>query len=397
MILLTGSLDTKAAEFAHLRDALRARGADVLLVDVGTSGTPGIDAEVPREEVARAGSVELGERDRAERAPVLAGMAEGLRQIVLERAGELTGALTVGGSGAVSLAAPAFAALPLGMPKLIVTTMAQVAAEATAGSDVVVVPSPVDFAGLNSLTRPVLDRAAAMVAAAAAVPPEQAGSHAVAITMFGVTTTAAAEAARVLEAAGYEPVAFHANGAGGRIMERLVDEGRIAAVLDLTTTELADELLGGKASAGEDRLGATARTGIPQVVSVGALDMANFGPVETVPTSLASRTISRHGPHDTLVRTDAADSAQLGAVLARKVAAATGLVAVVLPEGGVSSLSAAGGAFEDEAAERALLGALVEGLPSSVDVLRTGLPLDTEHFGRIAAEQLLALLERTTR
>ncbi|KRB36647.1 Tm-1-like ATP-binding domain-containing protein [Microbacterium sp. Root180] len=392
MILLAGSFDTKAAEFAHLRDVLVARGEQVLLVDVGTSGVPGLVADVTREAIARAGDVTLGDRDRADRAPVLAGMAEGLRRLALERADDLTGAVAVGGSGAVALAAPAFVALPLGMPKLLLTTMAEVAAQATSGSDVIVVPSPVDFAGLNGLTRLVLDRAAAMVSAAAAVPEPREGGRTVAVTMFGVTTTAATEAARVLASAGWEPVAFHANGAGGRTVERLVRDGRIAAVLDLTTTELADELLGGKATAGPDRLGAAARAGIPQVVSVGALDIANFGPPDTVPARLRSRTMSQHGPLDTLVRTNSEDGVRLGEILAEKLTAATGPTTVVLPEGGFSSLGAAGGAFADADADAALVQSLVTRLSENIRVVHAGVPLDTADFGRIAAQELLALL-----
>lgn len=392
MILLAGSLDTKWAEFGHLRDVLQERGDQVLLVDVGTAGDPGITADVTREEVAKAGGVELKTRDRADRGPLLASMAEGLRRIVSEQVEVLTAAVSIGGSGAVTLAAPAFAALPLGLPKLIVTTMAQGAAEATAGSDVVIVPSPVDFAGLNGLTRGVLDRVAAMVAAAARVPAPAGGARAVGITMFGVTTTAATAAADVLARAGWEPIVFHANGAGGRTMERLIEEGRLAAVLDLTTTELADELLGGKASAGPDRLRAAARTGVPQVVSVGALDIANFGPPESVPPSLASRAISQHGPLDTLVRTDRDDGLRLGAVLAERLTEATGPVAVVLPQGGFSSLGSTGEVFEDADADAALIDALVSALPERIPVLRTATALDTVEFGRIAAEELLRLL-----
>ena len=346
---------------------------------------------------AAAGTTVAGLRDLGDRSAVLEAMAGGLRAVLgdLVAAGEVAGAAGMGGSGAVTLLAPGWRALPLGMPKIVLTTMTSTAAEVFAGTDVQVMPTLVDVSGLNSYTRGLLARVAATVTAQVGAPvPEASSTPMVAATMFGVTTKGVSAASAALEKAGFDVLTFHANGAGGRAMESMAGQGLFRGVLDLTTTELADELLGGKATAGPSRVEAAGRAGVPQVVSVGALDIANFGPPGTIPAALASRLVYRHGPLDTLVRTSAEDCRALGALLARKLAAAQGAVTVLLPSGGSSSLAEAGRPFWDETAESALVGALVEGLPDGVRVVRVDAPLDSVEFGRRAAAELMMLMER---
>jgi uncharacterized protein (UPF0261 family) len=394
-IVLAGALDTKGAEYAFLAEELRRAGADVLLVDVGVRGEPTVVPDIAREEVAAAAGERAGGGGSGSRAAALARMADGLRAVIarLHAEGRVDGALGMGGSGALALLAPAFRELPLGVPKIVVTTMAGDAREVVGASDLLLVPAVVDIAGLNSFTRGVLARAAALLLAGFAHPvPVPGGAPLVAASMFGVTTRGVDAARRVLEGRGYEVLVFHANGAGGRVLESLAAAGVLAGVLDLTTTELADELLGGKASAGPDRLTAAGRRGLPQVVSVGALDIANFGAPETLPAHWAGRVQYRHGPVDTLLRTTPEECAELGRTLGRRLAAATGPVRVLLPTGGISALSVPGGPFHDPAADAALRAALVAELPADA-VEDVPAALDTEEFGERAAGALLALLQ----
>ncbi len=430
-IVLAGSLDTKGREYAFLAAELRRAGLTPVLVDVGVGGaaaarepgaTGAVDlvADVTREMVAEAAGMTLDQvRGLGDRSAILEAMARGLCNVLAAMQGAhgahgvddatgaeglagadrlagvegLAGAVGMGGSGAVTLLAPAWRSLPPGMPKLLLTTMTSTAAQAFEGTDVQVLPSLVDVSGLNPYTRGLLSRVAATVAAQAGVPvPEASSTPMVAATMFGVTTKGVTAASAALERAGFDVLTFHANGAGGRAMESMAGQGVFRGVLDLTTTELADELLGGKATAGPDRLEAAGLAGVPQVVSIGALDVANFGSPGTIPQAVGARRTYRHGPLDTLVRTSAEDCRALGALLARKLARARGSVTVVLPSGGSSSLAEAGRPFWDEGAESALVEALVRGLPDHVRVVRVGAPLDSEEFGRRAAAELLKLM-----
>jgi uncharacterized protein (UPF0261 family) len=393
-IVLAGALDTKGAEYAFVADELRRAGADVAIVDVGTRGEPQIRPDITREQVVAAAGGDLDEP--ASRGAALERMAVGLTAVLAERraAGEVDAVMGMGGSGALALLAPAFRRLPLGVPKIVVTTMVGDAREAVGASDLLLVPAIVDVAGLNSFSRGVLARAAAMLLAGIAHPiPAAGGAPLVAASMFGVTTRGVDAARELLERHGYEVLVFHANGAGGRVLESLADAGALAGVLDLTTTELADDLLGGKASAGPDRLLAAGRRGIPQVVSVGALDIANFGGPETVPAQWADRVQYRHGPSDTLLRTTPQECAQLGRALGARLAAATGPVRVLLPTGGISALAEPGGPFHDPVADDALLAAVRAELPGDA-VEDVAAPLNSTEFGERAATALLTMLPR---
>jgi uncharacterized protein (UPF0261 family) len=405
-VVLVGTLDTKGEEYGWLRRQLEDAGCSVVAVDVGSfsgerDGGPAV--EISAAEVAARSDVDvaplLAARDRG---GVMDAMGRGAAVVVRElyERGELHAFLAVGGSSGSSVAAPAMQALPVGVPKLLVSTMASGDVSPYVGqSDVTLMYSVVDISGLNSISRAVLGNAAA-AAAGMALAYERRSRQArpdeapvVAATMFGLTTPAVDEARARLTELGYEVLVFHATGAGGRAMEGLADAGLLSGVLDLTTTELADDLVGGVLTAGPHRLEGAGRRGIPQVVSVGALDMVNFGGRETVPERFADRQFLVHNPTVTLMRTTAGEMAELGRRIAAKVGAATGPVEVLLPVGGVSGIDVPGGPFADDAADAALFASVREGLAGTdVPVTDWDGAINDPGFGRLAAERLHALI-----
>lgn len=402
-VALLGTFDTKQVEYRWLRDRLVEAGCDVLGVDVGPFSDGGGLADVPAAEVAEAAGTTLDElRARDDRGPAMTAMGAGAAAVVsrLYEQGRLDGVLAVGGSGGSSVASVAMRALPVGVPKLLVSTMASGDVRPYVGDvDVTLMYSVVDVSGVNSVSRMVLGNAAAAVAGMAAAherrrrEPAADDRPVVAATMFGLTTPAVDEARAVLTDLGYEVLVFHATGAGGRAMESLVTSGLVDGVLDLTTTELADDLVGGVLTAGPDRLEAAGRKGVPQVVSVGALDMVNFGPRETVPERFADRKFLVHNPTVTLMRTTADEMATLGQRIAGKLAAATGPTEVFLPLRGVSGIDTEGGQFEDTAADAACLEAIRDGLAgTNVTVHQMDKHINDEGFGRAAAEALHRLI-----
>ncbi|GAA4308357.1 Tm-1-like ATP-binding domain-containing protein [Actinomadura luteofluorescens] len=399
-VVLAGALDTKGVEYAYVRDLLAGAGLRPLLVDAGVRGEPQIRPDVSRSEVVRAAGREPTDLAAlATRAEALAAMAEGVAALLgsLRDAGEVDAAFGMGGSGALSVLAPGFRSLPLGVPKMIVTTMASGDTRPHVGaSDLLLVPSIVDIAGLNTVSRFVLERSVAMLAAQLGRPVPSAtggdGKPMVAASMFGVTTAGVSRACRVLESRGLDVLVFHANGLGGRTLESLAEDGWLSGVLDLTTTELADDLAGGVASAGPGRLVAAGRRGTPQVVSTGALDVVNFGAPETVPEAYRGRRLYSHNATATLMRTDPREAAVLGERLGAKLSAARGPVALLLPTGGTSALSEPGGPFHWPEADAALERALLESLASHVTVERSLVALNTPAFGEQAAQLLLSRL-----
>lgn len=369
-VVLVGTLDTKGAEYAWLRERLREYGSDTLLIDTGIlpppAQTPAPD--VPADTVARAAGHDLAKlRGAGERGAAVAAMADGVTEVVLDlhRQGKLHAVLAAGGSGGSSIAAQAMRALPIGVPKVLVSTMAGGDVSPYVGSsDITLMYSVVDISGINAVSRQVLGNAAAATAGMARRYERNhdelagRGRKVVAATMFGVTTPAIDAARARLDALGYEVLVFHATGAGGRAVEKLASDGLLDGVLDLTTTELADELVGGVLSAGPDRLTAAGRAGIPQVVAPGALDMVNFGPASTVPPHFADRTLLVHNPTVTLMRTTAEEMTELGTALGHKLAAARGPVEFFWPLRGVSAVDTECGPFSDPAADEAGLSAL---------------------------------------
>jgi uncharacterized protein (UPF0261 family) len=402
-VALLGTFDTKQVEYSWLRERLREAGCDVLGVDVGTFSDGAGLADVTAAEVAAAAGADLEElRARDDRGAAMEAMGAGAAAVVtsLYQEGRLDGVLAVGGSGGSSVAGRAMRALPVGVPKLLVSTMASGDVRPYVGDvDVTLMYSVVDVSGVNSVSRLVLGNAAAAIAGMAAAHGRRRSEQApgdkpvVAATMFGLTTPAVDEARAVLTDLGYEVLVFHATGAGGRAMESLVASGLVDGVLDLTTTELADDLVGGVLTAGPDRLAAAGRAGVPQVVSVGALDMVNFGPRETVPERFADRKFLVHNPTVTLMRTTAEEMGELGRRIAAKVASATGPAEVFLPLRGVSGIDTRGGQFEDTEADAACLAAIRDGLAgSAVAVHEVDKHINDEGFGRAAAEALHRLI-----
>lgn len=376
-VVILGTLDTKGAELRFLRDAIAARGVPTLLVDTGILGTPAFTPDIDRRAVAAAAGTTIAALAAAgDRGQAVTVMAEGAARLAVElyARGELGGIVAIGGSGNAAIASAAMRALPIGVPKLLATTVAAGDTRPYVGTtDITMMYSVVDISGLNRLSRRILRNAAGAIAGmvAAGVPDPQGGTDRplVAASMFGVTTPCVTAAREALEALGYEVLVFHATGVGGRSMESLVRDGFITGVLDVTTTELADEVAGGSLSAGPDRLEAAGAAGIPQVVSLGALDMANFGPLESVPARFEGRLLHRHNAAVTLMRTTPHENAEIGRLIAAKLNRAHGPVTLVVPLRGVSSMDVAGGAFHDPEADGALFAALREGLEPRVDLL----------------------------
>lgn len=408
-VVLVGTLDTKGVEYGWLRERLLRAGVEVVLVDTGIMGEPRVPADVPREEVARAAGTELSRlRTAADRGAAVTTMAEGAEAALLRlhAEGRLHGVLAIGGSGGTSIATRAMRALPLGVPKVMVSSMASGdVAPYVGSSDLTMMYSVVDIAGINSVSAPVLANAAEAVAgmakafARAALDrsrPVRLGSGArplVAASMAGVTTTGVDAARERLTELGYEVLVFHASGSGGRTLEQLAGQGIFAGVLDLTLGELADDLCGGILTAGPDRLSAAGRAGIPQVVSPGALDMVKFGPLETLPERARYRRVRIHNPSITVIRTTEAECAELGRRVAAKLRAATGPTAVCLPLRGLSTLGAPGGPYQDPEADAALFAELREGLRGSAARLYDyDTHVNDPAFGRAAADRLHTMI-----
>jgi uncharacterized protein (UPF0261 family) len=402
-VVIVGTLDTKGAEIGFARDVIEAQGIDTHLVDVGVMGEPTISPDTPASAVATAAGRTLEElRENADRGEAMEAMGEGARAVTerLHDEGTLDGILGLGGSGNTSIATTAMRALPVGVPKFMVSTMASGDTEPYVGSrDIAMLYSVADIEGLNQLSRTVIANAAlAMVGMVSNDPDvEVEDKPTIGITMFGVTTPCVKTARASLEDRGYETIVFHATGTGGRAMEQLIREGIIDGVLDVTTTEWADELVGGVLNAGPERLDAAGEVGIPQVVSTGALDMVNFGPRDSVPEEFEGRRFHVHNPQVTLMRTTADETAELGRIIAEKLNAATGPTALALPLGGVSMLDAEGEDFWDPEADAALFDALRAGVSDDVEVLEFDTDINDDRFAEALAETLHEYMQATGR
>ena len=394
-VMLLGTLDTKGAEYAYLRDRVRAAGCDVLLVDCGVMGTSPL-ADVSADDVAAAAGVDRAALAAAgDRGPAVAAMTRGAVETVrrLYAEGRFDAILGLGGSGGSSLVSAAMQALPIGVPKLLVSTMASGDTRPYVGTaDIAMLYPVVDIAGINVISERILGNAAAaaagMARAAEGFVPQGGERPLIGATMFGVTTACVTTAREWLEAHGYEVLVFHATGSGGRSMEALMKAGFITGALDVTTTELADELVGGVLSAGPDRLEMAGSLGIPQVVSLGALDMCNFGPRDTVPARFGDRNLYVHNATVTLMRTTEEECAELGRVIARKLNAARGPLTVFIPLGGISMIAVPGAPFYDAAADAALVRELKAGLRPDVEVVEMATDINDPAFGTAMAQRL---------
>ncbi|WP_086819716.1 Tm-1-like ATP-binding domain-containing protein [Allokutzneria sp. NRRL B-24872] len=403
-VVLVGTLDTKGEEYAWLAERVRAGGCATVLVDTGVLGEPATTPDVTAVQVAEAAGADLAElRAAGDRGAAMATMARGAAVITarLHAEGRLHAVAGIGGSGGSAVASAAMRELPVGVPKLLVSTMASGDTSPYVGAvDVTMMYSVVDVAGINRISELVLGNAAAAVSSMAnahQLARQRGGASGrplVGASMFGVTTPAVDEARRVLDELGYEVLVFHATGSGGRSMEALAASGLLSGVLDLTTTELADDLVGGVLSAGPHRLEAAGRADVPQVVSVGALDMVNFGPAETVPERFAERTLYVHNDTVTLMRTTGEESAELGGRIAAKLAAATGPTALFLPLRGVSAIDAEGMPFHDPEADAALFAALRAGVSGSpVELIERDEHINDAAFAAAMAHRLHELIQ----
>jgi uncharacterized protein (UPF0261 family) len=402
-VYVLATLDTKGAEGAFVREQLLQLGIDARLVDTGCKASH-VAADVSRQELLDA----LPDREPApqqtdDRGAAVSVSANAAAAWIRQRydAGQLGGVLAIGGSAGTTIGTAAMRALPLGVPKLMVSTLASGQVRHYVGDkDIFMLNSVVDLSGLNRVTRRVLAEAACAMAGMITFG-NQAGANegssderdrpVVAATMFGVTTPCVEEARLVLEADGYEVLVFHATGNGGQAMESLIEDGLVAGVLDITTTELADELVGGVLSAGPRRLTAAARCGVPQVVSLGATDMVNFHARDSVPTRFADRKFYQHNANVTLMRTTAAECAAIGTDIGRKLSAASGPALVLAPMRGVSAIDRTGQPFDDPVARRALVDALRHA-GRAVNVEEVDAHINDPEFARLAARRLLEMM-----
>lgn len=398
-LLLIGTLDTKGEDYAYVRDLVVARGHRVVTVDIGVAGEPaGIAPDWDADEVARrAGASREALRAAGDRGRALAAMAEGAMELVLElhRQERIDGILGMGGTGGTSVIAAVMRRLPIGFPKVLVSTAASGDTRPIVGTrDVVLIPSVVDVAGINSISELIYREAAAAVCGMMEQPPpsQRAEKPLIAITMFGNTTAAVERCKRQLEAQGYECLVFHCTGVGGLTMEGLVEDGRIAAVLDMTTTEWADELCGGVFTAGDTRLEAPGRVGIPHLVVPGCIDMVNFGGADTVPERYRDRLLYAWNANVTLMRTNVEENEQLGEIFAQKLNRAQGGTAVLIPTRGYSLLGASGERFHDAAADAAFEQALRSRLDRHIHCETLALAINDEAFADRAVSLLIELL-----
>jgi uncharacterized protein (UPF0261 family) len=396
-VLLIGTLDTKGAEYAFVRDLLQARGVGTLVMDLGIMGAPALVPGISADEVATRGGTSLSFlRQRADRGDAVNVMLGGARSWTrdLFAAGRFHGVLGLGGGGGTAMITAAMRELPVGVPKVMVSTMASGNVAPYVGiKDITMMYSVVDIAGLNPLSRRILANAAGAIAGMVTTElPAYESRPLIAATMFGVTTPCVTAARERLEAAGYEVLVFHATGSGGRAMEGLIDDGYFAGVLDVTTTEWADEVVGGVLSAGPDRLSAAGRKGVPQVVSVGALDMVNFGGMESVPDRFRDRTLYKHNPTVTLMRTTPDECREIGRHIANQLNTATGPTVVLLPLKGLSMIDREGQPFHDPAANKALFDALRTGLRQDIRVRELDAHVNDPEFAHALADELLAIM-----
>ncbi len=396
-ILLIGTLDTKGAEYSYVKDLITKRGHQTLVLDAGVIGEPTLSPDISAEAVAEAGGSSLAElREKADRGAAVEVMAGGAAQLTLQylAAGKFDGVLGLGGSGGTAVATAAMRELPVGLPKIMVSTIASGDVQPYVGvKDITMMYSVVDIAGLNRISRRILANAAGTVCGMVEQEMPAAEDKAlIAATRFGATTPCADALRERLEQAGYEVLVFHATGSGGQAMESLISDGFITGVADTTTTEWCDELVGGVLSAGPHRLEAAGRQGVPQVVSCGALDMVNFWAIDTVPPQFKERTFYKHNPNVTLMRTTPEECAELGRIIAGKLNQAQGPTSLFLPLQGVSAIDQEDQPFHLPEADAALFEALRQNIRPPVELVELDMHINDPAFAAAMAERLLQML-----
>ena len=398
-IAVLGTMDTKGEEHAFVANVIRQRGHQVLIIDVGALDAPRLMPDINREAVAEAAGIDfaalLAKRDRGES---VAAMSKGapvvLSRLVAEK--KVDGVISLGGGGGTAIATAAMRALPVGFPKLMVSTLASGnTAQYVGVKDIVMFPSIVDVAGLNRISREILTRAAGAICGMVEASPSAAGDKPIiAASQFGNTTACVDHARRLLEKEGFEVLVFHATGAGGRTMESLVESGMVSGVLDITTTEWADEIVGGFLSAGPTRLEAAARRGVPAVVTPGCLDMVNFYGPDSVPAKYNGRTFYQHNPQVTLMRTTPEECREIGRQIAGKLNLSTGPITVLLPRKAISIISALGQKFHNPEADAALFDAIRKGLRQDIEVIEMDCAINDPEFAEACVRALLKNLGR---
>lgn len=398
-IALLGTLDTKGEEHGFVAELIRQRGHETLLIDVGSLEPPTITPEVPREEVARLGNVDLAgiaqRKDRGEAVTAMAGAAAVvLTKLVSE--GRIQGVISLGGGGGTAIATAAMRALPIGFPKLMVSTLASGNTAPYVGAkDIAMMPSIVDVAGINRISRQLLARAAGAIAGMVEQTiPAGEDKPVIVASMFGNTTACVQEAKKLLEARGFEVLVFAGTGTGGRSMEALIESGMVAGVLDITTTEWADELVGGVLTAGPTRLEAAGKMNVPAIIAPGCIDMVNFGEPETVPAKFKDRKFYQHNPQVTLMRTNVEENTRLGEIFAEKLKAYTAPVSVLLPQKGFSVIGAPGQPFHDPFADEAFFHSLKQHLPAHATVVEFDGPVNDPAFARLCADTLVTNMDK---
>lgn len=398
-IAVLGTLDTKGQEHAYVAELIRQRGHQTLLIDSGSGSAPTVSPDISREEVAAAGAIDLaGILTRQDRGEAVTAMAEASAKLLssLVATGRIQGVISLGGGGGTAISSSAMRALPIGFPKVMVSTLAAGNVAPYVGTkDIVMIPSIVDVSGINRLSRTLLARAAGAICGMVEIeiPPAE-DKPLIAASMFGNTTECVNAAKALLEKAGYEVLVFAATGTGGRIMESLIESGLITGVLDITTTEWADELVGGVLNAGPHRLEAAGKTGTPAIVTPGCLDMVNFGEPASIPERFKDRLFYQHNPQVTLMRTSPEECAELGRILAEKVNAYTGPVTVLLPLKAISVISAPGKPFHNPVADAALFTAIKAHLRPEIPVIEMECEINAPEFSEACVEALLATLPK---
>ena len=398
-IAVLGTFDTKGEEHAYVAELIRQHGHKVLLIDAGSLDPPTVVPDLSREELVVVTGADLAasvhRRDRGETVKI---MSEGAAIVIAKLAAEkkIQGIISLGGGGGTAIGTSAMRALPIGFPKLMVSTLAASENVPTyvGVKDIVMMPSVVDIAGLNRISRPIFANAAgAICGMVEAKAPSADDKPIIVASMFGNTTDCVKQAKLRLEDAGYEVLVFHATGTGGRAMESLIESGLVSGVLDLTTTEWADELVGGILGAGPTRLEAAARNGVPAVIAPGCLDMVNFGPRNTIPKKFSDRLFYEHNPQVTLMRTTPEECTDLGRILAEKANLSTGPCSVLIPTQAISVLSAPNEVFNNTIADQALFAAIKSNLCQDVEVREIQASVNDSIFAQAAAETLLGLMQ----
>lgn len=392
-IAVLGTLDSKGAEHAFVAELIRSHGCKALLIDVGTGGEPTVEPDFSRYDVADGLDLDaiMARKDRGE---CVTAMSEAIPVFLskLQADGKIDGVISLGGGGGTAIATAGMRALPIGFPKLMVSTLAAGnTAHYLGTSDITMMPSVADVAGLNRLTRTILTRAAGAICGMAMAEVKLEGEKPLIVaSMFGNTTACLTEAKRILEEHGYEVLIFAATGTGGKAMEAVIASGMAAGVLDLTTTEWADELCGGTLTAGPERMDAAAKAGIPVVIAPGCLDMVNFGERSSVPEKYEGRNFYIHNPQVTLMRTTPDECTQLGRIIVEKANACAGNCTILIPTKAISVISAEGQPFHDPAADEALFSSIRK--HSTVPVVEYEEEINSPAFAEACARRLLAIL-----